>query len=78
MSVPASIRQRDGKLEIINQLLLPHESEYIEISSISEAHDAIKTMKVSSHHVLADNPASGVTADQRSTGNSVSGVPSFL
>jgi methylthioribose-1-phosphate isomerase len=46
MVVPASIRQSEGKLEIINQLLLPHVSSYIEITSIEEAHEAIKSMKV--------------------------------
>lgn len=35
-----------GKLEIVNQLLLPHTTEWIEISSVDEAYDAIKSMKV--------------------------------
>lgn len=36
----------DDKLEIVNQLLLPHTTQYIAINTIEEAHDAIKTMKV--------------------------------
>jgi methylthioribose-1-phosphate isomerase len=41
-----SIKSTEDKLEIVNQLLLPHTTEFIEINSIEEAHDAIKTMKV--------------------------------
>ncbi|KAI6026338.1 hypothetical protein BKA83DRAFT_146663 [Pisolithus microcarpus] len=36
-----------NKIEIVNQLLLPHTTEYLEISTIEEAHEAIKSMKVS-------------------------------
>lgn len=36
----------DSKIEIVNQLLLPHSTEFIEIDNIQQAHDAIKTMKV--------------------------------
>jgi len=43
-----SIKSTEDKLEIVNQLLLPHTTEFIEINSIEEAHDAIKTMKVRS------------------------------
>lgn len=48
MSSPGlkSIRADGDKLEIINQLLLPHTTEWIQINSIEEAHDAIKSMKV--------------------------------
>lgn len=41
-----SIRESEQKLEIVNQLLLPHAIEYLEIDSIEAAHDAIKSMKV--------------------------------
>jgi methylthioribose-1-phosphate isomerase len=40
-----SIRQSQGKLEIVDQLLLPHTTEWIHISTVEEAHDAIKSMK---------------------------------
>ena len=43
-----SIRTSEGKLEIVNQLLLPHTVEFIEIKSIDDAYDAIKSMKVPS------------------------------
>lgn len=41
-----SIRTSDGKIEIIDQLLLPHTTKYVEITSIEQAYDAIKDMKV--------------------------------
>ena len=44
-----SIRTGEGKLEIVNQLLLPHTTEYLEIKSIDDAFDAIKSMKVGVH-----------------------------
>jgi methylthioribose-1-phosphate isomerase len=46
MSPITSIRISNGKLEIVNQLLLPHTVEFLEIDSVEAAHDAIKTMKV--------------------------------
>ena len=41
-----SIRLSDDKIEIVNQLLLPHTTEWLTIASIEQAHDAIKSMKV--------------------------------
>jgi methylthioribose-1-phosphate isomerase len=42
-----SIRtSEDFKIEIVDQLLLPHTTEFIEINTIEQAHDAIKSMKV--------------------------------
>ncbi|KAF8305480.1 eukaryotic translation initiation factor 2B [Clavulina sp. PMI_390] len=43
-----SIRTSDAsdEIEIINQLLLPHTTEWVKINSIEDAHDAIKTMKI--------------------------------
>jgi methylthioribose-1-phosphate isomerase len=41
-----SIKTSDDKIQIINQLLLPHTTEWLEIDTIEQAHDAIKTMKV--------------------------------
>ncbi|KIM69023.1 hypothetical protein SCLCIDRAFT_812104 [Scleroderma citrinum Foug A] len=53
-----SIKTEGDKIEIVNQLLLPHSTEYIEINTIEEAHDAIKTMKASlasfQEHFLVD------------------------
>jgi methylthioribose-1-phosphate isomerase len=48
-----SIKSSDDKLEILNQLLLPHTTEFLEINSIEDAHDAIKTMKVRLQHCPA-------------------------
>jgi methylthioribose-1-phosphate isomerase len=42
-----SIKTSDDKIQIINQLLLPHTAEWLSIDTIEQAHDAIKTMKVS-------------------------------
>jgi methylthioribose-1-phosphate isomerase len=47
MAPLTSIRATTDRLEIVNQLLLPHSTEFIEINSIEEAHDAIKSMKAS-------------------------------
>lgn len=49
-----SIKSSDDKLEIVNQLLLPHTTQYIQINTIEEAHDAIKTMKVSCRPIDTD------------------------
>jgi methylthioribose-1-phosphate isomerase len=46
-----SIRTSNEKIEIIDQLLLPHTTKYVEITSIEEAHDAIKDMKVRKNHI---------------------------
>lgn len=40
-----SIRTSGEEIEIINQLLLPHTTEWLKINSIEDAHGAIKTMK---------------------------------
>lgn len=36
----------DDKIDIINQLLLPHTVQYIQVQSTEQAYDAIKSMKV--------------------------------
>lgn len=41
-----SIRYLDGKLEILDQLLLPTETKYIPIKNVEEGWDAIRLMKV--------------------------------
>ncbi|KIP04206.1 hypothetical protein PHLGIDRAFT_129654 [Phlebiopsis gigantea 11061_1 CR5-6] len=41
-----SIRTTGDKIEIVNQLLLPHTVEFIEIDTIEKAHEAIKSMKI--------------------------------
>lgn len=43
---PASGSAAPPRLEILDQLLLPHQSKYISIETCEEAHNAIKTMKV--------------------------------
>jgi hypothetical protein len=47
MDTLRSIRTLDqDKIDIVNQLLLPHTIEYVQIQTIEQAHDAIKSMKV--------------------------------
>ncbi|KAG0243746.1 hypothetical protein B0O80DRAFT_386455 [Mortierella sp. GBAus27b] len=41
-----AIRYQRGSLEILDQLLLPHETVYVQITSLELGHDAIKSMKV--------------------------------
>ena len=52
ISLPLSIRTDGNDIEIVNQLLLPHVVEFIPIKTIEDAHDAIKSMKVSSNHTI--------------------------
>lgn len=40
-----SIRTTGKKIEIVDQLLLPHTVAFIEIDTIEKAHEAIKSMK---------------------------------
>jgi len=42
-----AIKYKDGKLEILDQLLLPHESKYIEVNNTQDGWKAIHTMQVS-------------------------------
>jgi methylthioribose-1-phosphate isomerase len=51
-----SIKTSDDKIQIINQLLLPHTTEWLSIDTIEQAHDAIKTMKVSDTSRLPSLP----------------------
>jgi len=48
-----SIKSSDDKIQIINQLLLPHTTEWLTIDTVEQAHDAIKTMKVGAFPLLA-------------------------
>lgn len=41
-----AIRYRAGSLQILNQLLLPHQTVYDEIRSVQDGYEAIKSMKV--------------------------------
>ena len=46
MAAISSIRTSGDRIEIIDQLLLPHTQEWIEIDAIEKAYEAIKSMKV--------------------------------
>jgi methylthioribose-1-phosphate isomerase len=55
MAALTSIKTSDDKIQIINQLLLPHTTEWLAIDTIEQAHDAIKTMKVSATWLQHNN-----------------------
>ncbi|KAI0823718.1 eukaryotic translation initiation factor 2B [Trametes gibbosa] len=46
MPALTSIRTSEGKLEIVDQLLLPHTTAFVEIKSVEDAFDAIKSMRI--------------------------------
>ncbi|KAI0081322.1 Methylthioribose-1-phosphate isomerase [Panus rudis PR-1116 ss-1] len=46
MAPLTSIRTDGDKIEIVNQLILPHTTEFIHIDTIEQAYDAIKSMKI--------------------------------
>ncbi|KAF8740780.1 hypothetical protein AX14_007158 [Amanita brunnescens Koide BX004] len=77
MAPLTSIRTSAGKLEIVNQLLLPHTTEFIEIKSIEEAHDAIKSMKIRGAPAIASLAALSVS-DHLTRALELSPVPDFL
>ena len=41
-----AIKYEEGRLDILNQLLLPAQSIYERVASVEEAWDAIRVMKV--------------------------------
>ncbi|KAJ7747338.1 hypothetical protein B0H16DRAFT_1555626 [Mycena metata] len=58
-----SIRTDGDKIEIVNQLLLPHSTEFIEIKSIEDAHEAIKSMKIRGAPAIASLAALAFAAE---------------
>ncbi|KAJ7703016.1 eukaryotic translation initiation factor 2B [Mycena rosella] len=58
-----SIRTTGDKIEIVNQLLLPHATEFIEIKSVEDAHEAIKSMKIRGAPAIASLAALAFAAD---------------
>ncbi|PIL36168.1 hypothetical protein GSI_01828 [Ganoderma sinense ZZ0214-1] len=73
----SSIRTSEGKLEIVNQLLLPHTTEYIEIKSIDDAFDGIKSMKIRGAPAIA-SLASLAVADYLARALATSPSPDWL
>lgn len=51
-----AIRYRAGSLQILNQLLLPHQTVYDELRSVQDAYEAIKSMKVRELPSLSPSP----------------------
>jgi methylthioribose-1-phosphate isomerase len=46
MSTLQAIKYTRGKLEVLDQLKLPHEFHYDDVSTCEEAFDCIKSMRV--------------------------------
>lgn len=46
MSVVEAIRYKNRKLSLLDQVLLPQQVAYVDINSVQDGYDAIKTMKV--------------------------------
>jgi methylthioribose-1-phosphate isomerase len=46
MSALQAIKYTRGKLEVLDQLRLPHESVYDDVSTCEQAFDCIKSMRV--------------------------------
>lgn len=46
MSAVEAIKYKDRKLSLLDQVLLPQQVVYVDINTVQEGHDAIKTMKV--------------------------------
>ncbi|KIJ67976.1 hypothetical protein HYDPIDRAFT_83497 [Hydnomerulius pinastri MD-312] len=63
MDALKSIKTDRDKVEIVNQLLLPHTIEYLQIETIEQAHDAIKTMKIRGAPAIASLAAVAFAAD---------------
>ncbi|KZP04077.1 hypothetical protein FIBSPDRAFT_968436 [Athelia psychrophila] len=73
-----SIRTSDGKIEIIDQLLLPHTIEWIQISTVEQAHDAIKTMRIRGAPAIASLAALSFAANLEAELNKSSDSPASL
>jgi len=57
-----SIRTTNDKIEIVNQLLLPHTTEFVPIDTTDDAYDAIKSMKIRGAPAIASLAALSVSA----------------
>ncbi|THH32281.1 hypothetical protein EUX98_g1912 [Antrodiella citrinella] len=57
-----SIRTSGEKIEIVNQLLLPHTTEWLPVDSIEQAHDAIKSMKIRGAPAIASLAALAIAS----------------
>ncbi|KAH7888515.1 hypothetical protein F5I97DRAFT_1853215 [Phlebopus sp. FC_14] len=77
MDAIKSIRTDGTKVEIVNQLLLPHTIEYVEIQTVEQAHDAIKSMKIRGAPAIASLAALAFAAYLEKALNT-SPAPDFL
>uniref|UniRef100_A0A8D2L3T0 Methylthioribose-1-phosphate isomerase n=1 Tax=Varanus komodoensis TaxID=61221 RepID=A0A8D2L3T0_VARKO len=68
MSLEA-IRYRRGSLQILNQLLLPHQSLYEEISSVRQGWEAIRAMKVRGAPAIAIVGCLSIAVELHNKGN---------
>ncbi|OCH95130.1 Methylthioribose-1-phosphate isomerase [Obba rivulosa] len=77
MSGLTSIRTTGDKIEIVDQLKLPHTTEFLEIATIEQVHDAIKSMKIRGAPAIASLAALSV-ASHLSRALKASPAPDFL
>lgn len=56
MSIPTPIEWQEGRLKILDQTLLPHQTSWIELETIEDVFEAIIQLKV------RGAPAIGITA----------------
>lgn len=67
MSALQAIKYTRGKLEVLDQLRLPHESVYDDVSTCEEAFDCIKSMRV--RGIFEESSMRNQTDCIRCTGN---------
>ncbi|CAM9489765.1 unnamed protein product, partial [Ectocarpus sp. 8 AP-2014] len=56
-------RYTRGSLQVLNQLKLPHETEYVDVRGAEDAFDAIKTMMVRGAPLIAIVAALGLAVE---------------
>ncbi|KAE8620157.1 hypothetical protein XENTR_v10010122 [Xenopus tropicalis] len=71
-----SVRYSRGSLQVLNQLLLPHKSEYEPVTGVQQGADAIRTMKVRGAPAIAIVGVLSLAVEL--TSRTCQDVPSFI
>ncbi|CAI5451704.1 unnamed protein product [Caenorhabditis angaria] len=67
--------EENGKLEVLDQLLLPHEFKYIPVNGVNDAYEVIKTMKVRGAPLIATVGCLGLYIEiQQSSDSNISWI----
>ncbi|KAK7687175.1 S-methyl-5-thioribose-1-phosphate isomerase [Cerrena zonata] len=77
MAPLTSIRISEGRLEIVDQLLLPHTTTFLPVETIENAHGAIKTMRIRGAPAIASLAALAVALHLEKS-LEISPYPAFL